>query len=183
MTYDLYIGDYAYSSWSLRGWLLVNRFGLSAQIIMIPFANKDVADQMSDIGTLIQSAISDIREVKKPLIDNDGVCSWNTIWVRKFEESTKPKHKFSSSFSNYIDYMFKTDHHAQKHGIDAYVPSVFPHDLHPALLHKSCPEDSPHESSVIAGDHEQLDPYELQDQELVTLQSSAEAAWFAVDLV
>jgi hypothetical protein len=38
-----------------------------------------------------------------------------------------------------------------------------------ALLHKSCPEDSPHESSVIAGDHEQLDPYELQDQELVTL--------------
>ena len=79
--------------------------------------------------------------------------------------------------------MFKTDHHAQKHGIDAYVPSVFPHDLYPALLHKSCPEDSPHESSVIAGDHEQLDPYELQDQELVTLQSSAEAAWFAVDLV
>ncbi len=51
MTYDLYIGDYAYSSWSLRGWLLVNRFELSAQIIMIPFAKKDVADQMSDIGT------------------------------------------------------------------------------------------------------------------------------------
>ena len=41
--------------------------------------------------------------------------------------------------------------------------------FHEALLHKSCPEDSPHESSVIAGVHEQLAPYELQDQKLVTL--------------
>ena len=81
--------------------------------------------------SLIQSAISDIREVKKPLIDADGVCSWNTIWVRKFEESTNPKHKFSESFSNYINYIFKADNHAQKHGIDTYVPSVFPHDLYP----------------------------------------------------
>ncbi len=38
-----------------------------------------------------------------------------------------------------------------------------------ALLYKSCSTDSPHESSVIAGVHEQLDPYELQDQKLVTL--------------
>lgn len=50
MTYDLYIGDYAYSSWSLRGWLLVHRFGLKARDIMIPFANQDVAEQMADLG-------------------------------------------------------------------------------------------------------------------------------------
>ena len=90
--------------------------------------------------SLIQSAISDIREVKKPLIDADGVCSWNTIWVRKFEESTKPKHKFSSSFSNYINYIFKADNHAQKHGIDTYVPSVFPHDLYPPKTKSSSTE-------------------------------------------
>ena len=89
---------------------------------------------------LIQSAISDIREVKKPLIDADGVCRWNTIWVRKFEESTKPKHKFSSSFSNYINYIFKADNHAQKHGIDTYVPSVFPHDLYPPKTKSSSTE-------------------------------------------
>ena len=91
--------------------------------------------------SLIQSAISDIREVKKPIIDADGVCSWNTIWVRKFEESTKPKHKFSSSFSNYINYIFKADNHAQKHGIDTYVPSVFPHDLYPPKT-KSSPTEN-----------------------------------------
>ena len=91
--------------------------------------------------SLIQSAISDIREVKKPIIDADGVCSWNTIWVRKFEESTKPKHKFSSSFSNYINYIFKADNHAQKYGIDTYVPSVFPHDLYPPKT-KSSPTEN-----------------------------------------
>jgi hypothetical protein len=91
--------------------------------------------------SLTQSAISDIREVKKPLIDADGVSSWNTIWVRKFEESTKPKHKFSSSFSNYINYIFKADNHAQKHGIDTYVPSVFPHDLYPPRTQSSSTEN------------------------------------------
>jgi glutathione S-transferase len=28
MTYDLVIGDRAYSSWSLRGWLLFDAFGI-----------------------------------------------------------------------------------------------------------------------------------------------------------
>ena len=28
MTYDLYIGDRTFSSWSLRGWLLLEKFGL-----------------------------------------------------------------------------------------------------------------------------------------------------------
>lgn len=50
MSYDLYIGDYAYSSWSLRGWLLVNRFGLNARSKMVPFINQDVANQMSHRG-------------------------------------------------------------------------------------------------------------------------------------
>jgi glutathione S-transferase len=31
MTYDLAIGDRAYSSWSLRGWLLFNAFGISVK--------------------------------------------------------------------------------------------------------------------------------------------------------
>lgn len=33
--------------------------------------------------------------------------------------------------SNYINYIFKADYHAQKRGIHTYAPSVFPHDLFP----------------------------------------------------
>ena len=43
--------------------------------------------------------------------------------------------------------------------------------------------DSLYESSVIAELDEQLDPYEVQDQELVVLQWQLEAAWIVVDLV
>ncbi|MGB7317210.1 MAG: glutathione S-transferase [Planktotalea sp.] len=50
MSYDLYIGEYAYSSWSLRGWLLVNRFGLNARSKMVPFLAQDVAQQMASVG-------------------------------------------------------------------------------------------------------------------------------------
>lgn len=43
--------------------------------------------------------------------------------------------------------------------------------------------DSSYESSVVAEMHEQLDPDDLQDQELVRLQPSPEAARFSFNLV
>ena len=43
--------------------------------------------------------------------------------------------------------------------------------------------DSLFESSVVAGEHEQLVPYDVQDQELAFVQHGAEAARFAIDLV
>ena len=46
MTYDLILGDYAYSSWSLRGWLLFERFGLPRQTTMVNFKLGSVPDQM-----------------------------------------------------------------------------------------------------------------------------------------
>ena len=90
-----------------------------------------IEPNLSEVIGRIKAAIYDIREVKTPLIDDDGVCTRDMIWIEKFKESTKPRHKFSSSFSNYINYIFKADYHAQKHGIQSYVPSVFPHDLYP----------------------------------------------------
>ncbi len=46
MSYHLIIGDYAYSSWSLRGWLLCDRFGLRARTTLLDFAAGDVAGQL-----------------------------------------------------------------------------------------------------------------------------------------
>ena len=47
MTYDLVLGDRAYSSWSLRGWLLFEAFGLPKSLTMVEFSSKDVADQLA----------------------------------------------------------------------------------------------------------------------------------------
>ncbi len=51
MTYELYIGEYAYSSWSLRGWLLFDRFGLPVKTHYVTFTHADgVAAQLQDIA-------------------------------------------------------------------------------------------------------------------------------------
>nr|MCU0854111.1 glutathione S-transferase [Paracoccaceae bacterium] len=42
MSYHLIIGDYAYSSWSLRGWLLLDRFGLRYHATVLDFSSRDV---------------------------------------------------------------------------------------------------------------------------------------------
>lgn len=50
MTYDLYIGEYAYSSWSLRGWLLFARFGISCTSHYVRFTHEDgVVGQLADV--------------------------------------------------------------------------------------------------------------------------------------
>lgn len=49
MTYDLVLGDYAYSSWSLRGWLLFHRFGIPCRSQMLDFFDtRGVAGQLND---------------------------------------------------------------------------------------------------------------------------------------
>ncbi|MBO9478309.1 glutathione S-transferase [Shimia sp. R11_0] len=50
MTYDLYLGDYAYSSWSLRGWLLFEKFGISRSTTMVDFADSSVGAQLAKIA-------------------------------------------------------------------------------------------------------------------------------------
>ncbi|WP_243612657.1 glutathione S-transferase [Shimia aestuarii] len=48
MTYTLYIGDFTYSSWSLRGWLLFEKFGIPRREVRIDFNTDDsVADQLA----------------------------------------------------------------------------------------------------------------------------------------
>ncbi len=46
MTYQLFLGDYAYSSWSLRGWLLFEKFDIPRDQIMVDFSAGTVIDQL-----------------------------------------------------------------------------------------------------------------------------------------
>ena len=50
MTYDLIIGDYAYSSWSLRGWLLFEKFGIPCRTRRVDFAGPGVAEQLAQFA-------------------------------------------------------------------------------------------------------------------------------------
>ncbi len=48
MTYDLVIGDRAYSSWSLRGWLLFDAFGIPVRTISARLYTNELATVLQD---------------------------------------------------------------------------------------------------------------------------------------
>lgn len=50
MTYTLYIGDRTFSSWSLRGWLMLQKFGLPFEEVMIGLYNGTIAQDMAALA-------------------------------------------------------------------------------------------------------------------------------------
>lgn len=71
MDYLLAIGDRAYSSWSLRGWLLFARFGLPVTVRVARLYSPDFAATLGDFAGA--------RTV--PALRSDDVVLWDTIAI------------------------------------------------------------------------------------------------------
>ena len=50
MTYDLYIGDRMYSSWSLRGWLMMEKFDIPHRVHMVGLYSGTMAQDLADLA-------------------------------------------------------------------------------------------------------------------------------------
>ncbi|MEW9921228.1 glutathione S-transferase [Marimonas sp. MJW-29] len=50
MTYDLYIGDRTFSSWSLRGWLMLEKFGLPYRAHMVGLYSGTMAEDLAPVA-------------------------------------------------------------------------------------------------------------------------------------
>ena len=50
MTYDLYIGDRSFSSWSLRGWLMFENFGLPCRSHMVGLYSGTMAADLAELA-------------------------------------------------------------------------------------------------------------------------------------
>jgi glutathione S-transferase len=50
MTYDLFIGDRTFSSWSLRGWLMLEKFGLPHRTHMVGLYDGTMAKDLKDLA-------------------------------------------------------------------------------------------------------------------------------------
>jgi len=50
MTYDLFIGDRLFSSWSLRGWLMLEKFGLPYRTQMVGLYSGMMAEDMAPLA-------------------------------------------------------------------------------------------------------------------------------------
>lgn len=50
MTYQLYIGDRMYSSWSLRGWLMLEKFAIPHQVHLVGLYSGTMAQDMAHLA-------------------------------------------------------------------------------------------------------------------------------------
>ncbi len=73
MAGTLYIGNRRYSSWSLRGWLMVKLAGLAVEEVVIP---------MQATGTPAIKAVSPNGLV--PYLEHDGAKIWETLAIAEY---------------------------------------------------------------------------------------------------
>lgn len=72
MTYHLFLGDRSYSSWSLRAWLLFERFGITRKTTYVGFHTRDVAAQLS-----VVAPARTVPALRLP----DGTTMWDSLAI------------------------------------------------------------------------------------------------------
>ncbi|MFZ5962296.1 glutathione S-transferase N-terminal domain-containing protein [Thalassococcus sp. BH17M4-6] len=82
MSYTLYLGDYAYSSWSLRAWLLFRRFDIDTAITLLDFHAATVADQMAQVPP---------ARTVPTLVTGEGTVIWDSLAIAEELASRHPK--------------------------------------------------------------------------------------------
>lgn len=85
MTYTLAIGDRAYSSWSLRGWLAFAAFGIEVETVLLPMDDPAFAAGLA--------AFAPARTVPALKIDQVGVI-WDTLAIAETLAERHPEVAF-----------------------------------------------------------------------------------------
>jgi len=80
MDATLYVGNRNYSSWSVRGSLLVRQSGIAFREVLIPLDTEEFA---AKIG-----AVSPTRRV--PVLHVDGLVIWDTLAIAEFLHEQNP---------------------------------------------------------------------------------------------
>ncbi len=79
MTAKLYLGTARYSSWSLRGWLMVRLAGLEAEEIFVPLAggNSPAVKAVSPSGAV-------------PYLEHEGARIWESLAIAEYCAELNP---------------------------------------------------------------------------------------------
>ena len=80
MDATLYVGNRNYSSWSLRGALLVRQSGIAFREVFIPLDTEEFAAKIGEV--------SPTRRV--PVLHIDGLVIWDTLAIAEFLHERKP---------------------------------------------------------------------------------------------
>ena len=86
MSYHLIIGDYAYSSWSLRGWLLFEKFGIARRESLLDFSDE--------AGVGAQMAQHAPARTVPTVVTEDGIAISDSLAIAEELASRHPEAGF-----------------------------------------------------------------------------------------
>ena len=76
MTYKLYIGDRTFSSWSLRGWLMLEKFGIPHQVNMVGLYSGTMED---DLAYLAPAQTVPVMQTNEGHVITDSLAMAETL--------------------------------------------------------------------------------------------------------
>jgi glutathione S-transferase len=76
MTYELYIGDRMYSSWSLRGWLMLEKFAIPHQTHLVGLFSGTMA---ADMATLAPARLVPALKTSNGLVIGESLAIGETL--------------------------------------------------------------------------------------------------------
>lgn len=92
MTYELYIGDRMYSSWSLRGWLMLEKFAIPHEVHLVGLYAGTMA---ADLAHLAPARLVPALKTDKGLVIGESLAMGETLaeqfptaglWPRAFDQ-------------------------------------------------------------------------------------------------
>jgi glutathione S-transferase len=79
MTYDLFIGDRTFSSWSLRGWLMLENFGLPCRVHPVGLYNGTMA---ADLAALAPARLVPVLRLPEGTVVGETLAMAETLAER-----------------------------------------------------------------------------------------------------
>lgn len=99
MTYDLFIGDKSYSSWSLRGWLMLEKFGLPAKQKLVGLYSGSFT---KDLAPVAPARFVPVLRTPEGDVVQDTLAMAETLAERHPEAGLWPADESARSFARWV---------------------------------------------------------------------------------
>ncbi|MEQ9259547.1 MAG: glutathione S-transferase [Roseovarius sp.] len=99
MTYDLFIGDRAFSSWSLRGWLMFEKFGLPCRPRMVGLYTGTMAE---DLAPLAPARLVPVMRDAAGIVVGDSLAMAETLAERHPQAGLWPEDPAARALARWL---------------------------------------------------------------------------------
>lgn len=99
MTYDLFIGDRTFSSWSLRGWLMFVKFGLPVRVNLVGLYSGTMAQDLADLAP---ARLVPVLRDSDGVVIGDSLAMAETLAERHPEACLWPKGTAARAFARWM---------------------------------------------------------------------------------